>query len=296
MQFYKLIIKSIPNFRFAHSYETKSYKVQFRKIPNKMEFTYVETGDVYIKNENSDLRFYKSPYFTQICFNQNETIYSNSDFHKHYTFSVSYDYEIIPLVEEDIVHLWKSGILNNTENNITAKLPEFVDDIDVLKKLKEHVKNIIYKYNSDKITQQPSCMVDFFDILTILTDWSTKKVLSSDSLSISPIEILYCNKTIKYISEHLNKKIRIKDIADFLGISSGHLSRIFKSIYNCSIIEYINIQKIELSKELLLKNIPIHKLIESIGITDEKYFYRLFRQITGITTSEYKNSFKALND
>ena len=53
-----------------------------------------------------------------------------------------------------------------------------------------------------------------------------------------------------YIEEHLSEKLALADVAEYLSISSGHLSNTFKKFTGVTISDYIATMKIDRAKEL----------------------------------------------
>lgn len=54
--------------------------------------------------------------------------------------------------------------------------------------------------------------------------------------------------------------------------------------------EYINIQKTEKAKRLLMENTPITQIAMDLNFTSSSYFSTMFKRITGYTPSEYQES------
>jgi YesN/AraC family two-component response regulator len=84
--------------------------------------------------------------------------------------------------------------------------------------------------------------------------------------------------------------LSIEKVCNKLSISASYLSRIFKKYIGRTFIEYLTEFRIEKAKELLkntdLKN---YAVAEMVGYTDPHYFCNLFKRITGLTPSEYRN-------
>ena len=54
-----------------------------------------------------------------------------------------------------------------------------------------------------------------------------------------------------YINSHYSEKLALADVAEYLNISSGHLSNTFKKFTGVTISDYIAAVKIEHAKELI---------------------------------------------
>lgn len=104
-------------------------------------------------------------------------------------------------------------------------------------------------------------------------------------------EQLYSDIT-DYISWHIAEQIRIEQIADYYGYNPRYLTTMFKEISGTPLKSYILNQKIELAKALLADtNDPVSQIAYSIGFQDNHNFSSCFKKITGLTPTEYRNSF-----
>lgn len=100
------------------------------------------------------------------------------------------------------------------------------------------------------------------------------------------------DKVEAYINSNFSLQITINDIADMVKVDPCHLSKTFKSIKGVSPMEYLTNLRIEKSKELLSNdsNIMLKDIAEIVGYSNQYYFSRIFKIITGLSPSEYRNS------
>lgn len=81
------------------------------------------------------------------------------------------------------------------------------------------------------------------------------------------------------------------EVAEIIGVSSEHLSRVFKKYVGESIGKYMRTEKIKLAKELLgQRELSISMISEICGFADTGYFSKLFKNECGITPSRYRGS------
>lgn len=86
------------------------------------------------------------------------------------------------------------------------------------------------------------------------------------------------------------QQISVTKVAAALGISVGHLSRVFKRTTGQSFERYLMVQRVEGAKRILLEPLTtIAEAAERCGFSDSAYFARVFRKITGASPSEYRN-------
>ncbi|MBZ5593118.1 MAG: PocR ligand-binding domain-containing protein [Acidobacteriia bacterium] len=86
------------------------------------------------------------------------------------------------------------------------------------------------------------------------------------------------------------QSISVTKVAAALGISAGHLSRVFKRTTGLTFERYLMTQRVEAAKRMLLEPLAtISEVSESCGFSDPAYFARVFRKVLGCSPSEYRN-------
>ncbi|WHH57143.1 response regulator [Petroclostridium sp. X23] len=97
---------------------------------------------------------------------------------------------------------------------------------------------------------------------------------------------------IQYINQHYTESISQNEIAEYLNITPQYFSRIFKEHTGSNFIKYITNIKIERAKQLLIEeNKKIYEIGENLGYADTKHFIKVFKKISGVTPSEYREKF-----
>ncbi len=92
-----------------------------------------------------------------------------------------------------------------------------------------------------------------------------------------------------FIEYHYMDKISLDDVARELNISKHYLCSVFKKETGENMSLYINRLRIEKAKQMLLESdIKIKEIFEKIGYSDQQYFSKVFKKITGMTVIEYK--------
>ena len=92
-----------------------------------------------------------------------------------------------------------------------------------------------------------------------------------------------------YLEMHYTEKIVLDELADRFFISKFHLSRVFKEQFGVSIHTYVRNLRITKAKQMLRFT---DKKLEDIGyrcgLGAPHYFSRIFKQVEGITPSEFR--------
>lgn len=86
------------------------------------------------------------------------------------------------------------------------------------------------------------------------------------------------NRVLKYIDEHLEESLTIKDIAAAAGYSEYHFIRIFKSCMNTTIMEYINKRRLIKASEEILNGDRIIDAAFKYGWQSHSGFTRAFKK------------------
>ena len=93
----------------------------------------------------------------------------------------------------------------------------------------------------------------------------------------------------QYLSTHLTQEIRTEDVAEAVGVSPYHLSRLFKALTGQTMREYLTNARIEAAKQLLAasdRSLP--QIASLLRFCDQSYFTCIFRKQTGITPGQYR--------
>jgi two-component system response regulator YesN len=96
---------------------------------------------------------------------------------------------------------------------------------------------------------------------------------------------VFVQQAIAYMEEHYADNLSISDIATFIGISTSHLSRVFKAEVGKTPLEFLTEFRLGVSKQLLKdKNKPLQQISQLIGYND----VRFFKKVEGMTPGEYR--------
>lgn len=93
-----------------------------------------------------------------------------------------------------------------------------------------------------------------------------------------------------FIDEHYKEDISLQDVAGVLGYSDVYFCKLFKENFGKSFIVYLNELRIGKAKEFLANpDINIKDISSEAGYRDANYFARVFKRMTGMTPSDYRN-------
>lgn len=104
---------------------------------------------------------------------------------------------------------------------------------------------------------------------------------------------VHVKKAKSYIKCNYIYPISVTDIAKHVGLERSYLSKIFSQCTGTTIQKYLLNVRIQRSKFLLEQtDYSIKEISFSVGMTDEYYFSRVFRQTVGIPPTRYRSNAK----
>jgi len=92
----------------------------------------------------------------------------------------------------------------------------------------------------------------------------------------------------KYIKEHCQEKITLRQIAGILNISQGYLSSVFKKQTGKKFSDYVTEVKIVKAMELIeTHQYTMYEISNMLAFDTQYYFSTVFKKDTGMTFLEY---------
>lgn len=100
-------------------------------------------------------------------------------------------------------------------------------------------------------------------------------------------------RTKQFIDKNYTRTITLKEIADTLYVSQHYLSHLFKKELGDSPVNYLITRRIEEAKRLLAESdAPVHEVAARVGYGNDKYFSMLFKKVTGLSPSAFRDQSK----
>lgn len=119
------------------------------------------------------------------------------------------------------------------------------------------------------------------------------KELEKELIAIKPkasVENRYVQTAIEYIERHYAEPdFSIGKLADYMSVSEGHISRLFKAETEISINNYLTRYRIRKAMDYLKDvNVKVYEVAEKVGYQDIAYFSNTFKKLVGKTPSDYQ--------
>lgn len=129
-----------------------------------------------------------------------------------------------------------------------------------------------------------------FLILLVRQQYDLKNVVSVDK-EISEERLV--GQMRKRLDMYIYQRISVEQFCREMNYSKAYLSRIFLNECGCTIHDYIMDSKIKEAKTLIREHIyNFSQISDMLCFSNPFYFSRVFKKITGMSPSEYKNSVK----
>lgn len=95
-----------------------------------------------------------------------------------------------------------------------------------------------------------------------------------------------------WIRIHSHDNLTVTEVADHFEISPTYLTHLFRIHHQTTTINFINKTRIQQAQELLLTtDMSIKQVALELHFDNEKYFYRVFKKITGTTANKFRNAY-----
>ncbi|MDE7417417.1 MAG: helix-turn-helix transcriptional regulator [Lachnospiraceae bacterium] len=119
-------------------------------------------------------------------------------------------------------------------------------------------------------------------------DYTRKMILVKKNTILSKPVVL----CMDYIYSHINQRLSVDELADYVNLSPGYLSRLFKKELNISISDYICERKIEKAQNLLrYSDYSLIDIANYLAFSSQSYFIQTFRKLVGVTPKKYRDHY-----
>jgi len=97
-------------------------------------------------------------------------------------------------------------------------------------------------------------------------------------------------KAVEHMHRYYYKKWSIREFAKLCNLSEYHFIHLFKEFTGLPPIQYLTSIRMDKAKELLLNSsLSIYEISYILGYNNPLYFSRLFKKVTGISPSSYRD-------
>lgn len=119
-----------------------------------------------------------------------------------------------------------------------------------------------------------------------------ERLQAADRLdTVSPGNRRHCARAKAYISQNIDRKLTVGEVANAIGVSKNYLTNVFSGSEGIPLTEYINRSKLSYMMMLIRRyGYTLAQAGKHVGLTDVNYISRIFKRYYGMTVTEYKRS------
>lgn len=133
--------------------------------------------------------------------------------------------------------------------------------------------------------------VDVLTAKSLLYQMMAEIARQQESVYTSPEAREKIATAMRYLRQHLHEPgLRVSDLYALLGISDTYFRRLFAQVHDISPVQYINRERIEMAKTLLIGGEfgTIEQVAQAVGFSDAYYFSKVFKSQTGLPPTKWK--------
>jgi AraC family transcriptional regulator len=95
----------------------------------------------------------------------------------------------------------------------------------------------------------------------------------------------------EFLHQRFSESLTLNLIAEQVGVHPVHLAREFRKHYRLTVGEYIRHRRVRYACQLLsISDTPLVDIAVEAGFSQQSHFSKTFKQITGMTPTEYRAS------
>lgn len=171
------------------------------------------------------------------------------------------------------------------------KWPQYDDSVGVLSwgenpQLNENIQHACNRcvsyFDSDYHRKKSLALLTLEEVLLLISQVNPLMFLDSldDRVAVS----------ILFIANNITERITLKDVAEEAGLSTSRLSHLFQTNLNCSVMSYLEKQRIQIATTMLLQSkVPISQVAQDCGFSSPYYFSKRFKQIKKMSPKQYRD-------
>jgi AraC-like DNA-binding protein len=145
-------------------------------------------------------------------------------------------------------------------------------------------QNLEMGYSADNLEYISFCLMYFLASVKYLPQYREIRNVKVEDV---------IQKSILFMKDHLENKITLNDIAQFVGYSSSHLVALFTQKTSYSPMEYYNQLRIQKACSYLqFSDMKIKEIAFQLGFYDPFHFSKAFLKEMEITPTEYRRRYR----
>ena len=96
----------------------------------------------------------------------------------------------------------------------------------------------------------------------------------------------------EYVRNNIRNNVTVRDIAAHYGYNADYIGKLFKANFDISLKKYIDLQRLNLAKDLLLTTfLSVKRIAHEMGYEDENLFVKFFMYHENMSPTVFRNKY-----
>ena len=129
------------------------------------------------------------------------------------------------------------------------------------------------------------------EYMDVLRQWVDRfdELVNSDADEHMTIKKM--NDAVDYIKANYSKDLNMAVVSNHISMNYSLFSYTFKRYVGTNFVNYLKNIRIGEAKKLLIEtDMKVHEISKAVGYEHEKHFMKTFKNITGLTPSQYRKN------
>ena len=240
-------------------------KAMYPEAKKALEQKFIMGSGVFVKADIAHLDEAISEKLKVLNNMQELTKWLNRDSLKEYHHKIDLLKEMIPMNKEAVKEYF-GQLLHWTSVYLQAK----IDNSQIL---------VSYISKINRCDTFDNIIIIFRKYITEISENAMKNKIMSKEI----------DEAVQFIKCNYSSDISLQKVAEHVKLSTAYLSYLFKKELQINFIEYINGVRIDKAQELLMETyLKSYEISEKIGFSDNTYFCKVFKKVTGMSPNEYR--------
>lgn len=148
----------------------------------------------------------------------------------------------------------------------------------------------LYEYILSKNASRIAVEAKIYEIISFLATYLKENRLDGEiSHSINTTDLQALEELTYYMDEHYSFNITLQTLSTIACMSESKMKKLFKSVYNMSITEYIQRKRISVAEHMLIQtDLTIAEISRIVGYSNPSRLIEIFKRYYGFTPSKYR--------
>lgn len=161
---------------------------------------------------------------------------------------------------------------------------------DRLALFEEIMVTLEHGYSHDSLVYACATLSYFLTTLKHIGSYRAARVSPGSTSSKDPDIV---DAVIRYMSENLERQLRLADLAAYVGITPTYLSHLFVTRTGHAPMTHLRQLRMSHACHLLdFSDLHINQICHKVGFPDQYYFSRIFSSTMGVPPTEYRRRLK----